>query len=200
MDMIKKPILLLKTNLNKKNILVMKKLLLISGLGLLLLGSCNPYQVVNDYNQSANFSSYKTYQLDPQSFDSIKMNDIDKSRLNTEITKQLTAKGLQMSNNPDLMVKISANYKIIKDVQGANMGYNPWSFGGYGGGFGFGMNRAFSSERPSGGLQIDMIDNNTKKLVWQGKGIGIDVDSPKRKAKQIPAMISEMMENYPPKK
>ena len=45
-----------------------------------------------------------------------------------------------------------------------------------------------------------MIDANTNKLVWQGIGSGINVDSPKSKQKQIPAIVAEIMADYPPVK
>jgi hypothetical protein len=49
-------------------------------------------------------------------------------------------------------------------------------------------------------LIIDIVDAKTGKLVWQGIGSGINVDSPKSKQKQIPAIVAEIMANYPPVK
>lgn len=178
----------------------MKRFFITSALGLLLLSSCNSYQVVSDYDQNVSFAPYKTYQLDAKSMNSINMNDIDKSRINSELTKQLSSKGLQESSSPDLIVKLKASYKIIKETNAYGGGYSPWGWGWGFGGFGsFGYNRSFTSEYPRGGLEIDFVDAKTNKLVWQGKGLGIDVDSPIRKSKQIPEMISEIMANYPPK-
>ena len=62
------------------------------------------------------------------------------------------------------------------------------------------MNRTWSTHYNSGSLIIDMIDAKTQKLVWQGIGDGISVDSPKSKQKQIPEIVAEIMANYPPQK
>lgn len=45
---------------------------------------------------------------------------------------------------------------------------------------------------------MDFVDSRTNKLVWQGIGSGLNVDSPKTKAKQIPNMVAEVLKNYPP--
>ena len=49
-------------------------------------------------------------------------------------------------------------------------------------------------------LILDLIDARTNKLVWQGIGSGISVDSPRSKQKQIPEIVAEIMANYPPKR
>ena len=62
------------------------------------------------------------------------------------------------------------------------------------------MNRIRTSYYNEGALVLDLIDARTQKLVWQGIGSGISVDSPKAKQKQIPEIIAEIMANYPPQK
>ena len=62
------------------------------------------------------------------------------------------------------------------------------------------MSRAWTTDYNRGSLIIDIVDTKTGKLVWQGVGSGINVDSPKSKQKQIPAMVAEIMANYPPVK
>lgn len=78
------------------------------------------------------------------------------------------------------------------------------SFGMYGWGrpfgWGVGMSRAWTYDYNRGSLIIDIVDAKTGKLVWQGVGSGINVDSPKSKQKQIPAIVAEIMANYPPVK
>lgn len=171
----------------KKKYLV---LLLAATLG---LSSCSPFQVKSDYAATANFSNYKTYKL---RIDDLNLNDIDKDRVLNEVSKQLQMKGLKVSNNPDLIVNLKANHKQIKDIQGRS----PYGmYGGFGyGGFGFGINRTFTSNYNRGSLMIDLIDANSQKLVWQGVGTGISVDSPRAKQKQIPEIVGEIMANYPP--
>ncbi len=157
------------------------------------LNSCSPFQVKSDYAQTANFNNYKTYKL---RIDDLALNDIDKDRVLNEVSKQLQMKGLKVSDTPDLIINLKANHKQIKDIQARN----PYGvYGGFGyGGFGFGMSRIFSNNYNQGSLIIDLIDAQSQKLIWQGVGTGIAVDSPRLKQKEIPQIVAEIMANYPP--
>lgn len=172
-----------------------KYILLLLASATLALTSCSPFQVKSDYAETANFNMYKSYKL---RIDDLKLNDIDKDRVLNEVSKQLQMKGLSVSDNPSLIVNVKANYKKIQDIQGIR----PYGMYGWGGSFGWGigMNRTWTSNYNQGALIIDMIDAQTQKLVWQGIGSGISVDSPKAKQKQIPEIVREIMENYPPNK
>ncbi|MCG7280357.1 DUF4136 domain-containing protein [Chryseobacterium taklimakanense] len=157
--------------------------------------SCSPFQVRSDYAETANFNNYKTYKL---RIDDLKLNDIDKYRVLNEVSKQLQTKGLSVGENPDLIVNVKAQHKKITDIQRDR----PYGMYGWGGpwGWGVGMSRTWSSNYNQGALVLDLIDARTQKLVWQGIGEGISVDSPKAKQKQIPEIVAEIMANYPPKK
>lgn len=172
-----------------------KYILLLLCIVAVLITSCSPYQVRSDYAETANFNTYKTYKL---RIDDLKLNDIDKDRVLNEVSKQLQQKGLQSGENPDLIINIKANYKKVTDVQSSR----PYGMYGWGGsfGWGFGMSRTWTNNYNQGGLIVDLIDAKTQKLVWQGVGTGIAVDSPKTKQKQIPEIVAEIMANYPPQK
>lgn len=156
------------------------------------LTSCSPFQVRSDYAETANFNSYKSYKL---RVDDLKLNDIDKDRVLNEVSKQLQTKGLQPGENPDLIVNVKANHKKINDIQSSR----PYGLYGWGGpfGWGVGMSRTWNTNYNEGALILDLIDARTQKLVWQGIGSGISVDSPKAKQKQIPEIVAEIMANYP---
>lgn len=162
---------------------------------LVLLNSCSPFQVRTDYADTARFTDYKTYQF---RVDDLKINDLDQDRVLNEVAKNLQLKGLTASQNPDLIINLSASHKKIEDTRiDSNFGLYGW---GRPYGWGLGVNRAWTNSYNSGSLVIDIIDAKTNKLVWQGIGSGISVDSPKSKQKQIPAIIAEIMANYPPVK
>ncbi|SDD92794.1 DUF4136 domain-containing protein [Riemerella columbipharyngis] len=159
-----------------------------------LVVSCNSFNVSTDYLKSTNFAQYKTFEIRT---DHLKLNDIDKQRVIDNITKTLTEKGLSVSASSDLIVNITASHKTVQDLQPRySFGwdwrpwYSPW---------GFGMGTAWTQSYNSGKLTVDLIDAKTNKLVWQGIGDGINVDSPKSKQKQIPEIISQILGNYPPK-
>lgn len=173
----------------------MKKYIFILLASTLGLSSCSPFQVRSDYAQTANFTNYKTYKI---RIDDLKLNDIDKDRVLNELSKQLQTKGLTSGENPDLIVNVKANHKKITDINSSS----PYGMYGWGGGFGWGigMNRTWTSNYNEGAIIVDLIDSKDNKLVWQGIGSGISVDSPKSKQKQIPQIMAEIMANYPPQK
>ncbi|MBF5026544.1 DUF4136 domain-containing protein [Planobacterium oryzisoli] len=160
-----------------------------------LLFSCSPFQVQSDYAETAQFSTYDSYKL---RIDDLKLNDLDKDRVLNEVSKQLQAKGLKVDNNPDLIINVKARHKKINEVQSSR----PFGMYGWGSpwGWGVGMGRTWSSNYNQGALVIDIIDAKTQKLVWQGIGEGISIDSPKAKQKQIPQIIEEIFSQYPPEK
>nr|WP_245144455.1 DUF4136 domain-containing protein [Chryseobacterium daecheongense] len=159
------------------------------------LASCSPFQVRSDYAETANFNSYKTYKL---RIDDLKLNDIDKDRVLNELSRQLQSKGLASGENPDLIINVKANHKKVTDIT-TNSPYGMWGWGGPFG-WGVGVNRTWSSNYNEGALIVDLIDARTNKLVWQGIGSGISVDSPKAKQRQIPEIVAEIMANYPPQR
>lgn len=172
-----------------------KYFLLLVASATLGLTSCSPFQVRTDYAETANFGYYKTYKL---RIDDLKLNDIDKDRVLNEISKQLKGRGLNTDENPDLIVNVKANHKKVRDVQSSHP-YGMWGWGSPWG-WGMGIGRTWTTNYNEGSLVIDIIDAKSQKLVWQGVGSGISVDSPKAKQKQIPEIVSEIMANYPPKK
>lgn len=158
--------------------------------------SCSPFQVKSDYAATANFANYKTYLLRT---DDLKLNDIDKDRVLNELSKQLQAKALIAAQNPDLIVNVKVNHKKVQDITTSYGGGFGWGRP-YGWGGGFGMGNTWTNNYNSGTIILDMIDAKTQKLVWQGIGSGLSVDSPKSKQRQIPEIVAEIMANYPPQK
>lgn len=172
-----------------------KYLFLLMASVLVFVTSCSPFQVRTDYAETANFTAYKTYQF---RVDDLKLNDLDKDRVLNEVAKNLQMKGLAASQTPDLIVNLNASHKKVEDVRfDSGFGMFGW---GRPFGWGIGMNRAWTDNYNQGSLVVDIIDAKTNKLVWQGIGNGINVDSPKSKQKQIPAIVAEIMANYPPMK
>ena len=158
--------------------------------------SCSPFQVKSDYSATANFANYKTYLLRT---DDLKLNDLDKDRVLNELSKQLQSKALTSGQNPDLIVNVKASHKKVQDITTSMGGGMGWGWGGPWGG-GLGMGNTWTNNYNSGTIVIDIVDAKTQKLVWQGIGSGLSVDSPKSKQRQIPQIVADIMKNYPPQK
>lgn len=160
----------------------------------LLLASCSPFKVVADYDKNSDFSQYKTYAL---KLDNLGLNDIDESRVVSELQRQLALKNIHPADNADMIVEIKASHKLVKNnYVTPSIHFGSWGrwFGG-----GLGVGRTISSQYNQGTLVFNIIDAKTEKMVWQGTGSGIKVDSPSSKDEQIPKIIAEILKNFPPK-
>ncbi|WP_430411843.1 DUF4136 domain-containing protein [Kordia sp.] len=176
--------------------------LLFPVVALLLVTSCVSIRVASDYDQQADFNSYKTFAFYKTGIDKAEISDLDKKRILRSIEKEMLAKGFVKSDNPDLLVNImtKANKRI-------NVNNNAWGWG-WGGGWGWGMNPWFWGGGPmmntvntriEGVLYIDLIDTKQKELVWQGKGTGTLLRSKmSKKQERIQKFVAEIMKEYPP--
>jgi len=186
------------------------KLLMISALALLFLGSCVSVRVVSDYDKEANFGTYKSYAFYKTGIDKAQISDLDKKRILKAIETEMSARGFVKAQNPDILVSIFTKEREQVDVYnrgGFGLGwgwgwgggfYNPWGWG-WGGGFGpYGGNTV--STRTEGSLYIDLIDAKNKQLVWQGKGVGTlgNIKNIEKKEERIKEFVTEILEDYPP--
>ena len=169
-----------------------KKLLLL--LTITFLWGCSERLYVNsDYDKTADFSIYKTYNWSehqevpggayPQ-FD----NEMNRKRIKTAVDKEMVAMGFKKtSKNPDLLVDyhISINKKMSNIIHNESFDYRQWS--GY---------NTSSYEFKRGTLIIHFVDSKKKQLVWQGVGSKTldDVppeDTEERIQKAVKAIIAQ---------
>lgn len=169
-------------------------------MALAFLSSCVSIHVASDYDRQANFKSYQTYAFYKTGIDKAEISDLDKRRILHAIDAEMTYRGFDKSQNPDLLISIFTKEK--KDVNVYNNGwgygwgwgfYNPWMWGPnfYG---------PSVSTRTQGSLYIDLIDAKTKTLVWQGKGVGTlsNMQSVEKKEERIREFVAEILKEYPP--
>jgi len=184
---------------------LMKFLKVLSLLFLFILGSCVSVSVHSDYEKNTDFSQYKTYAFYKKGIDKVEISDLDKRRILRAIKDEMNAKGMVISENPDLLVNIFTKSREKIDVY--NNSYYGWypyyygyGYGYYGGGFGHGFGYNNVSTSTEGTLFIDLIDTNKKELVWQGIGTGVlsyskNID---KKEARIREFVSMIMAIYPP--
>ena len=110
--------------------------------------------------------------------------------LKKAITKQFAAKGLTPSDNPDL--KVNIGIVVSKEVQTRETSFsNPGDRTAYMGQ----RNYSWQSQEvvvrtyKQGTVTLDMVDQPTGKLVWQGTATGVVPD----KQKNVPTMIEQGM-------
>ena len=168
--------------------------------GLLLPALAMAQKTTYDFDKSASFGQYKTYQFEKGTPAGQEL--IDK-RIVDAIKGQLKARGFtETSSNPDVFVL----YHIALDKQQDISAYSTGPmYGGYGYGWGGGWGTTTTDVRVRdivvGSLAIDMVDAKKKQMVWRGLGTKeIDTNAkPDKREKNINKAVEKIMKNYPPK-
>lgn len=183
----------------------MKKIKILAApmLILLFLSSCSSVQVLSDYDKEADFNTYNSYAFYKTGIDKAQISDLDKKRILRAIESEMGKRGFVKSENPDILVSIFTKEKEQVDIYnnywggGFGWGWSPYYWGA-GWGPGWGGNNV--STRTEGSLYIDLIDANSKELVWQGKGIGNlgNISNIEKKEERIKEFVSEILMQYPP--
>src|SRR5690554_810471 len=174
----------------------MKTLKFIPLLLLFVFTSCSTVRVATDYDKEVNFNQYRSFAFYKPGVDKAQISDLDKKRILRAIEENLQAKGMNKSENPDLLVSIFTKEKERVDVYNNNFGYgwgwSPWYYGGYYGG-------TSVSSTPEGTLYIDLIDAKTNNLVWQGMGSAdLVTHNMERKEERIQEIVMKILAEYPP--
>ncbi len=161
----------------------------------LLLTSCNSVRVVSDHDKEVDFTQYTTYAFYKPVIDQAKISDLDKRRILRAIDNELTQKGMSKSDTPEMIISIYTKEQERVDIY---QDYYSYGWGPYYGPYGPYRN-AHVSQRTEGTLFIDLIDAESKTLIWQGIGYSdlITKDS-ESKEKRINEIVSKILEAYPP--
>jgi len=171
---------------------------------LLFLLACTFGQDVHyNYDLSANFGSYKTYEwVDLPGTGSEVPDQLIDQAIKRAVDEQLSAKGLtRVDKDGDLQVGYHA---VIREETGINLnafglGGGPW--GGGWGGWNGGTVTGQTSTIPVGMLLIDLYDPARKQLVWRGdatKTIDIKRD-PDKNYRNLQKAMAKLFKNYPPR-
>ncbi|WP_372746922.1 DUF4136 domain-containing protein [Lutibacter sp.] len=162
---------------------------------LFLVASCSSVRVTSDYDTTTDFSKFKTFAFYKKGIDKVEISDLDKRRILKAIENELLAKGMTISENPDVLVNIFTKSRQKVDIYNHNnmyFGWHPWY---YGPNFG-----THISKYTEGTLFVDLIDAKTKELAWQGIGSGAlnTTGNVTKKEERIKEFVGEIMAKYPP--
>ncbi len=176
----------------------MKTLKFIPVLLLFVFASCSSVRVYSDFDNKADFTTYKTYAFHKNGIDKVEISQLDKKRILNAIDRELSAKGMTKSENPDLLINIFTKERERVDVNQFNAGW------GYGWGWGWnpfmwGGQNTIASTSTEGTLFIDLIDAKKKELIWQGEGVGNLTQNRRDKEERINEFVTKILEQFPPK-
>lgn len=158
--------------------------------GILLLSAIAAAQDVTfDYDRSANFSAYRTYQW-VESPGGQAPNQLTDQNIKRAVDSQLALKGMQrVEDGGDLRIAYQAAIDEEKEFTG--WGAGPRFYG---------SGRVTSSTIQIGKLVVDFFDPAKNQLVWRGaaeKTLDIKKD-PEKNYKNLQKAVAKMLKNFPP--
>ncbi len=136
----------------------------------------------SDYDRSANFAEYETYDFyDDAGPGGSNYQDLFSQYVEAAIEKEMQARGYRRSeSDPDLLINFNA---ILEDktkvttspapMTGYGVGYYGYRGGFYDPWYGYGYaQETHVSQYTQGTFNIDLVDAEKKKLVWECVGVG----------------------------
>ena len=190
----------------------MKKIYLLQVLVLIvMLGSCSSVKVTSDYDKSADFTDYKTFEYYGWAEESDKiLNRFDKERIEAALGYEFDRRGLELVDKEgDMVVSLyivvdqktsTTAYTNHYNMGGYDYGYGPdWGwYGGYGGmGMGTSTTRYSEKDYLVGTLVVDVFDKADKKLIWQSVGQKTVDENPNNAEKNITKVAEAIMKPFP---
>ena len=162
--------------------------------GLLILASpslVSAQKITIEFDESKDFTQYKTFRiLDGQlhSKNPSLNNDLVRKKIEGEIRRRLTEKGLTEVTGPhDLNVRYSLGSANKREVETYPAGWRGLA------------RRRVAVHYNEGTLVFDLRDAKSRELVWRAIAVE-DKSDPNKLSERLDEMIKKSADKYPPKK
>lgn len=164
--------------------------------GLLAVGAPSAAQTISfDFDKAVHFGGFKTYGWVPGTN---VPDQLVHRRIVDAVDVQLTLKGMTKApkdRQPDVLVAYHASFEKDLQITGFGSGWGGYRFGG---------TRSASARAEEilvGTMVIDIVDAETKNIVWRGTATkDIDVNAkPDKRDKNITKTAEKLFKHYPPK-
>lgn len=166
-----------------------------------LILACQPVlKVHTDYDRNIDFTKYKSFAFYGFTDKTSGISELNRTRIINAITGTLKNHGFkQVESNPDIYVNATTMLKEKTQVSNTN-------YYGYGGvyrpyywGPGYTGNDYYVYTYKEGALIIDIIDAQTKHLIWTGRG-DQEIDVPLHNPDEtISVAVQKILAPFPPK-
>jgi hypothetical protein len=181
--------LIQKVRRRLSNRLTMRGMVLLF-LSLLAAHGAFAQKITMEFDQTADFSKYKTFAIRERQLNSKNPalnSDLVKKRIDADIEKYLTAKGLmEVSGKSDLNVRYTFGTARKMELESYPAGWRGWG------------TRVVRVPYAEGTLVIDLRDPSTRSLVWRTITSEEKSDAAKIEGK-LDDMVKKAFEKYPPK-
>jgi hypothetical protein len=167
---------------------------------LIAVYGCSSLSVNYDFDQNVEWSKFQTYGWletpQPSSNPSSPLQDTPllKQRIHNSVDYEMEQRGITMSDDPDLLVVYHLGTQ--EKIQVTDWGYRYSDY--Y---WGYGGRQIDVHQFTEGSLVIDLIDAETKNLVWRATGTGVvdqEQKSPDEMQSRADKVINKIMESFPP--
>ena len=174
----------------------------------LVTACASSVDIKSDYDHSIDFSQYKTYgYYSPMGVENPNYSSLLGQMFRNAIDAQMKPRGYVQSNNPDILINVSARLQdktkvttMSDPMYGGYGGYYGYRGGMYDpwGGYGYGTS-THVSQYTEGTINIDMVDVKQKRMIWEGIAIGRVNEKQKNDElrQDIMTGVAEMFEGYP---
>ncbi len=168
---------------------------------LLLLIGCSSMQIETQHSDDVDFSKYKTWNWLPEG--AVKETDVRLSdplvvaRIRRAIETQLVAQGFRReTTSPDFIVTYHAAVEDHMSEKAVDNAYDSAQFERYDQNWTY----QYSTAWLQGTLLIDILDAQSKELVWRGSAQAeIETNEPDdKKDKRVEEAVRKMLKNFPP--
>ena len=176
----------------------------------LLLSACSSVRILSDYDRTASFGDYTTFNLaDPKPWEGEEplINELNRNRVRKAIYEQMRLRNYEESNDPDLVVNI---YVKVEEKTRATTTYHRPYFPYYGWYWYYGHWRYYQywgpgwvypettiTEYKEGTLIVDLVDTQKEQLVWHGVATGTMQENVKDLEGKIYDVVRKMFDKYP---
>lgn len=173
---------------------------------LFVSGCATKPSIQSDYDPTIDFSVYKTYGFfSPMGIENPNYSSIYGSIFRDAISKEMESRGYRLSESPDLIINVSGR---LQDKTRVTTSLDPYPYGGYyayrrgfynpWGGYGYGSTTHVSSYT-EGTVNVDLVDRQLKRMVWEGVAVGRvnESKSSDEKRASIYSAIQKMFARYP---
>jgi len=175
---------------------------------LTLLMACNSYSVKYDFDPTANYKGYRTFDWYAASKKAkgkpAESNPLTDKRVRLAVEQQMQAKGfrLETQGDPDFLVTYYPIYQTRRYRTQTSVGFGgrgwirPW---GYGVGTRFTTSQTHSYKE--GTIILEVVDYRSNQLVWHGAAEGAltRLDDPHEAQEQINRAVGDLLEKFPPR-
>ena len=148
-------------------------------------------KVIVDHDPSADFSKLKTYAWIAGT---PAPNPLGEKRIRAALDEKLQSLGFKpVEESPDLLVATHATKSTQQHISVDSYGYG---YGRYHSGWGTSTARVHSI--PIGTLVVDLIDADSKELIWRGEGSDTLSDKVEKNQKKLSKVLKKMFKKFPP--